>query len=177
MDTSIAVVGGTGPQGRGLAYRFALAGATVIIGSRDASRAQATADEINDRLGKPRATGMTNADAATKADMVLLAVPWDGHAEGSSVLSPPSLRTRSSSAASTRWASTRRAPTGWSWRNPRRRRRSGWCRPRRSWGHSHHVSAVTLWKTSEARCTTRTSSCVARTSVGEDGRHGPRRGP
>jgi len=76
----IAVVGGTGPQGRGLAYRFALAGHEVVIGSRDAARAQEKAHAINDRLGVPRVTGETNGEAAAGADVVLLAVPWDGHA-------------------------------------------------------------------------------------------------
>lgn len=79
-DQTIAVVGGTGPQGRGLAYRFALAGHTVIIGSRDAERAQATADEIQARTGRDDIVkGATNSRAAEKADLVLLAVPWEGH--------------------------------------------------------------------------------------------------
>jgi len=76
---SIAVVGGTGPQGRGLAYRFALAGHHVVIGSRDAARAQERADEISERLGGTPVAGATNHDAAEAADVVLLAVPWDGH--------------------------------------------------------------------------------------------------
>jgi NADPH-dependent F420 reductase len=80
MTSTIAVVGGTGPQGRGLAYRFALAGHTVLLGSRDAGRAQEKADEINARLDEPRVAGLENADAVGKADVVLLAVPWEGHA-------------------------------------------------------------------------------------------------
>lgn len=79
--TTVAVVGGTGPQGRGLAYRFALAGNTVVLGSRDAGRAQEKADEINAKLESPVVSGATNADAAAGAEIVLLAVPWDGHAE------------------------------------------------------------------------------------------------
>lgn len=77
----IAVVGGTGPQGRGLAYRFALAGHPVVIGSRDADRADEKATEINSKLDEPIVTGATNAGAAAASDVVLLAVPWDGHAE------------------------------------------------------------------------------------------------
>lgn len=77
----IAVVGGTGPQGRGLAYRFALAGHHVVLGSRDADRAQAKAEEINARLGQPRVTATTNIDAVGGAEVILLAVPWNGHAE------------------------------------------------------------------------------------------------
>jgi NADPH-dependent F420 reductase len=80
MTSTIAVVGGTGPQGRGLAYRFALAGHTVVLGSRDAGRAAEKAEEINERLDGATVTGATNADAVAGADLVLLAVPWDGHA-------------------------------------------------------------------------------------------------
>jgi NADPH-dependent F420 reductase len=81
MTSSIAVVGGTGPQGRGLAYRFALADHEVVLGSRDASRASETADEINARLDRGAVKGAANADAVAGADVVLLAVPWDGHAD------------------------------------------------------------------------------------------------
>jgi NADPH-dependent F420 reductase len=80
MTSTIAVVGGTGPQGRGLAYRFALAGHTVVLGSRDAGRAAEKAEEINERLDGATVTGATNAGAVAGADLVLLAVPWDGHA-------------------------------------------------------------------------------------------------
>ncbi|OUZ10157.1 NADPH-dependent F420 reductase [Aeromicrobium sp. PE09-221] len=76
----IAVVGGTGPQGRGLAYRFALAGHEVAIGSRDASRAREKADEIAEKAGVA-VTGGENAAVVADADVVLLAVPWDGHGE------------------------------------------------------------------------------------------------
>lgn len=76
----IAVVGGTGPQGRGLAYRFALGGHDVLLGSRDASRAQEKADAINAKLQEPRVVGAENLDAVAASDVVLLAVPWQGHA-------------------------------------------------------------------------------------------------
>jgi NADPH-dependent F420 reductase len=84
MSHTIAVVGGTGPQGRGLAYRFALAGHDVIIGSRDAGRAKERAEEIAAKVTGPTSvsvSGAENADAATSADVVLLAVPWDGHSD------------------------------------------------------------------------------------------------
>lgn len=81
MAWTIAVVGGTGPQGRGLAYRFAVAGHDVVLGSRDAGRAGEKADEINAKLGHAAVSGATNVDAVATADLVLLAVPWDGHAE------------------------------------------------------------------------------------------------
>lgn len=77
--STIAVVGGTGPQGRGLAYRFALAGHDVVLGSRDAARAQEKADEITAKLGDATVRGAANADAVAASDVVLLAVPWDGH--------------------------------------------------------------------------------------------------
>jgi NADPH-dependent F420 reductase len=72
----IGVLGGTGDQGRGLAYRFASAGNPVIIGSRSAERAVAAAETLHPGRG---IRGMTNADAAREADVVIAAVPWDGH--------------------------------------------------------------------------------------------------
>jgi NADPH-dependent F420 reductase len=79
---SIAVIGGTGPQGKGLALRFARAGHRVALGSRDAARAAEAAMEVNAQLGSgAELTGATNADAAAGADVVLLAVPWNGHGE------------------------------------------------------------------------------------------------
>ena len=81
----IAVMGGTGPQGKGLGYRFARHGHAVVIGSRAAEKASATADEIRARLdgveGAGEVTGAANADACADADVVVLAVPWDGHDE------------------------------------------------------------------------------------------------
>ncbi|WP_240641632.1 NADPH-dependent F420 reductase [Nocardioides ferulae] len=81
----IAVVGGTGPQGKGLGYRFARHGHSVVIGSRAAEKAQVVADEVAQRLagvpGAGQVSGAANADACTEADVVLLAVPYDGHDE------------------------------------------------------------------------------------------------
>lgn len=77
----IAVVGGTGPQGRALAYRFASAGHHVVLGSRDADRAREKADEINEKLGFAGVHGAENAAAAEQASIVLVAVPWEGHAD------------------------------------------------------------------------------------------------
>jgi NADPH-dependent F420 reductase len=73
---TIAVIGGTGAEGSGLALRWAHAGHTVVIGSRDAARAQAGADELNAILGKPLLTGKANADAVEGADIVVLTVPY-----------------------------------------------------------------------------------------------------
>jgi 8-hydroxy-5-deazaflavin:NADPH oxidoreductase len=81
----IAVMGGTGPQGKGLGYRFARHGHDVVVGSRAAQKAEATAAELRERLegvaGAGQVSGAANADACAEADVVLLAVPWDGHDE------------------------------------------------------------------------------------------------
>lgn len=78
---TIAIVGGTGPQGRGLAFRFVAAGHTVVIGSRSAERAERTAAEVASRVGvAARISGAENAVGARAAEVVLLAVPYDGHA-------------------------------------------------------------------------------------------------
>ncbi|MEU4403501.1 NADPH-dependent F420 reductase [Streptosporangium sp. NPDC023963] len=71
---SIGILGGTGDQGKGLARRFALAGHTVLIGSRSAERAQAAAESIG---GSVR--GADNPAVAAEADVVIVAIPWDGH--------------------------------------------------------------------------------------------------
>ena len=72
----IGILGGTGDQGRGLARRFALAGHPVIIGSRRLERAQAAAQETGCNV-----RGLANAEAARQADLVIAAVPWEGHGE------------------------------------------------------------------------------------------------
>jgi hypothetical protein len=76
----IGILGGTGDQGRGLARRFALAGNPVIIGSRSAERARAAAAELARETG-PGLRGLANADAAQQADVVIAAVPWEGHGD------------------------------------------------------------------------------------------------
>ncbi len=77
-DRIVAVLGGTGPQGRGLARRFAAAGIRVVIGSRDAHRAAALAAELADATGGA-VSGADNAAAADQGDVVVVSVPWDGH--------------------------------------------------------------------------------------------------
>ena len=72
----IAVLGGTGEQGRGLARRLALAGVRVVLGSRSAERAAAAAAELPGEV-----SGADNATAAASAELVVVAVPWDGHRE------------------------------------------------------------------------------------------------
>ncbi|MEV0183057.1 NADPH-dependent F420 reductase [Streptomyces sp. NPDC050625] len=70
----VGVLGGTGPQGKGLAYRLARAGQKVIIGSRATERAQAAADELGHGI-----EGFDNAETARRSDIVIVAVPWEGH--------------------------------------------------------------------------------------------------
>lgn len=76
---TIAVIGGTGKEGSGLALRWAYCGYEVLIGSRDAERAAEKADELNQALGKPALRGMDNASAAAAADLVVLTVPYQAH--------------------------------------------------------------------------------------------------
>lgn len=141
----IAVVGGTGPQGKGLGYRFAKHGHAVVLGSRSADRAEAAAQEIRDRLPEATVSGQGNADAIYDCDVVVLAVPYDGHddlvddlapvLEGKVVIScvnplgfdkdgPYGLEVSGGSAAET--AATMIADS-------------------RVVGAFHHVSAVSLW--------------------------------
>lgn len=77
---TVAVLGGTGPQGRGLARRWAAAGIPVVIGSRSAERAEETARTLADATGGT-ISGADNAGAAEAGDVVVVAVPWDGHKE------------------------------------------------------------------------------------------------
>ena len=78
--TTVAVLGGTGPQGRGLARRFAAAGLPVVIGSRSAERATETAQTLAEATGG-EVTGADNAGAAAAGDVVIVAVPWEGHGD------------------------------------------------------------------------------------------------
>ncbi|GAA1886659.1 NADPH-dependent F420 reductase [Streptantibioticus ferralitis] len=75
-DLVVGVLGGTGDQGRGLAYRLAKAGQRVIIGSRSTERALTAAEELG--LG---VRGLDNAQCARASDIVIIAVPWEGHAK------------------------------------------------------------------------------------------------
>jgi hypothetical protein len=75
---TVGVLGGTGDQGRGLALRLGAAGSPVIIGSRSEERAAAAAAGLG---GEPAIRGMANREAARAADVVIVAVPWEGHRE------------------------------------------------------------------------------------------------
>ena len=78
--TRIAIIGGTGPQGQGLALRFARAGVQVALGSRDGARATEIVAGLNAKLGTALIEGFDNAGAVAAADeMVILAVPFSAH--------------------------------------------------------------------------------------------------
>ena len=78
---TVAVLGGTGAQGRGLARRFASSGLDVVLGSRDPARAAAAARSLGGTPvdGSGTVTGTDNAGAAAAGDLVVVAVPWAGH--------------------------------------------------------------------------------------------------
>jgi NADPH-dependent F420 reductase len=75
-DLRIGLIGGTGEEGRGLALRWALAGAQVVIGSRAIEKAKATAKELNAIIGGERILGDTNQAAIAGSEFVLLTVPF-----------------------------------------------------------------------------------------------------
>ena len=74
----LAFIGGTGPEGRGLALRLALAGEEIIIGSRDATRAQDAANGLKELAPGATILGDVNAVAAERADTAFVTVPYDG---------------------------------------------------------------------------------------------------
>ncbi len=80
MPGTIAVLGGTGPEGFGLALRWARAGETVIIGSRDAQRAQDAAAKIKERVSDAKISGEENSAACAAADIVVVTVPFEAQA-------------------------------------------------------------------------------------------------
>lgn len=77
---TVAVIGGTGDLGSGLARRWAKAGYALIIGSRTADKALASAAELSSLATGPKPKGMTNADAAKTADVVVITVPFASQA-------------------------------------------------------------------------------------------------
>lgn len=75
---NIAILGGTGKEGAGLGARWALAGHSIIIGSRDRERARTKAAELRERTGKMPIMGESNAEAATLGEVIVVALPSDG---------------------------------------------------------------------------------------------------
>lgn len=80
MSRKIGILGGTGPEGSGLAIRWAGAGEHIIIGSRDARRAAESAKQLRERHGAARIEGADNAATVSQSDVVILTVPFSGHA-------------------------------------------------------------------------------------------------
>lgn len=91
-NATVGLIGGTGPEGRGLAVRFAAAGHDIVIGSRDAARAASAAAAIESildgRSGAGAVTGEVNRVAAQAGDIVILAVPYAGQAATLEELAP-----------------------------------------------------------------------------------------
>lgn len=86
---SLAFLGGTGDQGKGLARRFAIAGHRVIIGSRQAERAAAAAADLQRTVPDGSlVAGVTNEEAAAQGDVIVVAVPWEGHRSLVEALAP-----------------------------------------------------------------------------------------
>jgi hypothetical protein len=81
MSRPIAILGGTGPAGRGLALRWARAGETIIIGSRSRDRAEETAAKIREAAGADaKVSGEENAAACAATDLLVLTIPFEGQA-------------------------------------------------------------------------------------------------
>jgi 8-hydroxy-5-deazaflavin:NADPH oxidoreductase len=86
---TIAIAGGTGKEGKGLAYRWAQAGYRVIIGSRQVEKAQAVVDELRPMMGpRARLEAMVNAEAVQAADLVVITVPFAAHRDTLTALAP-----------------------------------------------------------------------------------------
>ena len=84
----IAILGGTGKEGSGLAARWAQAGHTIVIGSRDAERARKKAEEMKTATGKSDISGTGNAEAAAHGEVIVIALPHDGLAATLPPLAP-----------------------------------------------------------------------------------------
>jgi NADPH-dependent F420 reductase len=79
MARKIAILGGTGAEGSGLAFRMAKAGEHILIGSREAARAQETAKLLRERIGgNAQIEGLDNSSAAAACDIAVLTVPFSG---------------------------------------------------------------------------------------------------
>jgi NADPH-dependent F420 reductase len=75
----IGIIGGTGPEGLGLAMRFAKAGDRVAIGSRSQERAEEAERKVKKALPEAKVRGLVNAEAVEQTEVVFLTVPWDAH--------------------------------------------------------------------------------------------------
>ena len=84
----LAFIGGTGPEGLGLAMRFAAAGHEIVIGSRSPERAQQVVEKIRTRVPQARAAGMVNREAVRRGDIVFVTIPFAGHRDTLAALAP-----------------------------------------------------------------------------------------
>jgi 8-hydroxy-5-deazaflavin:NADPH oxidoreductase len=147
MSYTIAVIGGTGPQGRGLGYRLAMAGHTVTIGSRDAARAAEKAEEILAKIDAPATVaGAENSVAAAGADIVLLAVPWEGHAELVASLAPV-LHGKTIISCVNPLGFDQNGPYGLTLQESAAEEAQRLVPDATVVGSFHHVAALSLWKT------------------------------
>ncbi|TCT05000.1 NADPH-dependent F420 reductase [Aquabacter spiritensis] len=88
LPQTIAVIGGSGALGGGIAARLALAGLCVVIGSRTAERAEAAAEALRRETGCARVRGCANCDAAATGDLVIVAVPFASQDETLRAIAP-----------------------------------------------------------------------------------------
>ncbi len=147
----IGIVGGTGAQGKGLAHRFALAGHAVTVGSRSVSRAADVAAEVTEHAGSD-VGGTTNEDAAGEADVVVVAVPYDGHAALVGGLAD-ALADRIVVSCVNPLGFDRRGPYGLDVAAGSAAEEAQRLAPRaRMTAAFHHVSAVSLWRHSGPLC-------------------------
>ena len=75
----IGILGGTGKEGQGLALRWVHGGLEILLGSRDAAKAENVALELNQKLGAEAVRGLTNSDVASRAETIVSALPHQGH--------------------------------------------------------------------------------------------------
>lgn len=144
---NIAVIGGTGPQGRGLGYRMALAGHCVTIGSRDAERASEKAAEIAEKVGdRGTVLGAENFEAAQQAEVVILAVPWDGHAELVTSLAP-ALADKLVISCVNPLGFDAQGPYGLTLEESAAEEAQRLAPEAKVVGSFHHIAALSLWKT------------------------------
>ncbi|MFQ5917771.1 MAG: NAD(P)-binding domain-containing protein, partial [Candidatus Binatia bacterium] len=80
-DVSIAIVGGTGNLGQALAVRLAAPRIRIIIGSRDPKKARTVVESIRESSGKEGIDGKSNQEAVKEAELVVIAVPYEGHSK------------------------------------------------------------------------------------------------
>lgn len=145
---TVAVVGGTGPQGKGLGYRFARHGYDVVLGSRAVERAEAAADEVRARVDGAAVTGADNADAAMAGDVVVLSVPHDGHDELVAGLAE-ALAGKIVVSCVNPLGFDKDGPYGLQLERSAAESAAGLVPAARVVGAFHHVSAVNLWGSAE----------------------------